>query len=135
MIPLLVLVLPGEWAQVPLSDEVRVAHLLDDRVDLRESLRELAAAGGDQLYLEQGTDEPAIVITAWPFPDPSDLTGEELPHQSGYRVLRVTTPGRSSYSVVHPVSGRVLSLTVLATAVSAVWDQLVCALTWEEPGA
>ncbi|MCU1594653.1 MAG: hypothetical protein JWO12_2045 [Frankiales bacterium] len=139
MTPLLQLVLPGQWAQTSLTDEVRVARVLellsangsaDERV--RSRVRELAAAGGDQLYLELGSADPTMVLTAWSSPGAEDPTGEGVAHRYGYRVLRTTGPGRASYSVMHPASRRVLSLTVIGAPEPAVWDELVGTVTWEE---
>jgi hypothetical protein len=160
--PLLLLPLPGAWVQVPLSDEVRVNRVVElleesgadlDAVEgLRLQLLELAAAGGDQLFLQEGARDSTAVITAWP-PSVAEqptvdglraLLGAlgadavELPHQDGYVLLRSATTGRCSYWVMHPVTGRVLSLTVLTYGETVtgrpprVYDQLVGALAWED---
>ena len=157
--------LPGEWAAVPLDDDVRVARalaLLDeagtgaDVDDVRRQLEDLAAAGGDHLYLRLEAEAPTLVLLAWQAaPDAADLRAAlgpladspgfaEVPRGDTYTAARAE-PGLpegaafcASYWVRHPFSGRVLALSVVVYGEGAaerhreVYDLLAARVTWTD---
>lgn len=164
MNPELVLVMPGTWLQVPLHDRRRVAELVSlverhghpGQADwLRRQLDGAAEHGGDQVFLRQEADRPAVVLVAWPPSDPvrsldelTRLAGDgavPLPHERGYPLLRrghdgpgQTTTAAAAYWCAHPDSGRVLLLEVTAAVPDsdgdalAVYDLLASDLHWHE---
>jgi hypothetical protein len=168
-VPEVRLVLPGSWMKVLLHDAEQVEALLQvaadavpdaDMDELRTNLLLATAAGGDMVLLRTDTDEPAMIMTAWP-PAPGETVpgldalrarlGAEvadqctvLDHVGGFAVLRRRTddgvlgPVQLTYWIAHPVSGRVLSMDVALFSATELerqtrhYDLLAANVGWDE---
>ena len=166
-VPELWLALPGVWAQVPLHSGASVELLLQaaaatadaNAVDaLRLTLDQLAARGGDQLYLRD--EIPTALITAWQsrdLPDPldadrlGDLVSHEpeamggrapsatpLPRQDDLVAIRAPQREGVAYWIARPGGRYILEVIVLRFGEarpgwSDVYDALASTLAWEEP--
>lgn len=159
--PIIDWTVPGDWAEVRMTDEGRVGTLvrilLNRAPRLSEALRIFVACGGEMCFLEARTPTPQLIAIAWPshgepgldalaarVAEATHVDQQILPRSDGYAAVKVEHQylpvgvWGAEYWVSHPDSGRDLLIAAHAVGIppsaerEQAFDDFARQVVWSE---